>query len=201
MSIERPALPIGRGFGAARPPASKPFRQGDLDGLCGIYAIINALRRATRDESPEADAWPWLFGELLEQADKLIGATRAVVYGVDTKPLWKLAQHAVARLETEYDLPVTVTRPLKAKGKLTLPQVFDAIANALARDGTGVLAGLDGPLDHWTVVAAVTPLHLTLFDSSGYRRVRQDHCRLGQDKSPRGRHVLSPAAIFVFSLR
>jgi len=25
---------------------SKPFEQGDLDGLCGVYAVINAVRLA-----------------------------------------------------------------------------------------------------------------------------------------------------------
>ena len=30
-----------------------PFRQGDLDGLCGIYALINAIRLATEDGHPE----------------------------------------------------------------------------------------------------------------------------------------------------
>ncbi len=34
---------------------SEPFQQGDLDGLCGLYACINAARLLTRinDETGE----------------------------------------------------------------------------------------------------------------------------------------------------
>ena len=28
-----------------------PFQQGDLDGLCGIYALINAIRLATEENT------------------------------------------------------------------------------------------------------------------------------------------------------
>ena len=31
----------------------RPYRQGRLDGLCGIYALINALRVERELEAPE----------------------------------------------------------------------------------------------------------------------------------------------------
>jgi hypothetical protein len=46
-----------------RRTALVPFQQGDLDGLCGLYALINAIRLATEDDTrdfPDA-AWQELF--------------------------------------------------------------------------------------------------------------------------------------------
>ena len=31
-------------LGLRRPHARKPFQQGDLDGLCGVYSIVNTVR-------------------------------------------------------------------------------------------------------------------------------------------------------------
>ncbi len=42
-----------------------PFQQGNLDGLCGIYALINAIRLATEADTrdfPDA-AWQELLGK------------------------------------------------------------------------------------------------------------------------------------------
>ena len=40
----------------ARRTALVPFQQGDLDGLCGIYALIKGLRVVDRDR-PEILGW------------------------------------------------------------------------------------------------------------------------------------------------
>jgi hypothetical protein len=36
-----------------------PYRQGQLDGLCGLYAIINAIRLATHDRTDEFGHGVW----------------------------------------------------------------------------------------------------------------------------------------------
>ncbi len=94
--------PYERGWRAAtsprrggRPahPNLEPFHQGELDSLCGIYAIINAIKRATTGEHAiEHSAWPWLFAELLRELDVLVGTAYAAAYGIPTKPLWKLSK-------------------------------------------------------------------------------------------------------------
>ena len=35
---------MAKARGAAGVAAPKPFEQGDLDGLCGVYAVVNAVR-------------------------------------------------------------------------------------------------------------------------------------------------------------
>ena len=37
----------------ARRSGIAPYRQGQLDGLCGLYAIINGIRLATHDRTDE----------------------------------------------------------------------------------------------------------------------------------------------------
>jgi hypothetical protein len=65
-----------------------PYRQGDLDGLCGIYALINAIRLATHDDTDAFghDLWRELLLTLLAEAEDLVGTATAVVHGIGVKP-------------------------------------------------------------------------------------------------------------------
>lgn len=68
--------PLGRG---KRKGAQRAYRQGDLDGLCGVYSVVNALQAV----APELDAKlsARLFGHLVR---RLRGRTReplAVITG------------------------------------------------------------------------------------------------------------------------
>ena len=73
-----------------RRTALVPSQQGDLDGLCGIYALINAIRLATEADTREFPdtAWQELFCTLLLEADAVVGTVEAVGLGIDTKPLY-----------------------------------------------------------------------------------------------------------------
>ena len=71
-----------------RRTALVPFQQGDLDGLCGIYALINAIRLTTEADTrcfPDA-AWQELFCTLLLEPDEVVGTVDTVGLGIDTTP-------------------------------------------------------------------------------------------------------------------
>src|SRR4051812_41665778 len=44
----------------------RPFRQGHLDGLCGLYAIVNAFRFCLGDHPLYELIWPELFAYLVD---------------------------------------------------------------------------------------------------------------------------------------
>lgn len=83
-----------------RRTALVPFQQGDLDGLCGLYALINAIRLATEADTRDFPdtAWQELFFTLLLEADEAAGAVDAVGLGIDTQPLYRVAQSAVRHM-------------------------------------------------------------------------------------------------------
>ena len=85
-----------------------PFRQGELDGLCGIYAIINAIRLVLgpRASLLKPADWHELFVVLLESIDGPIGAAHAAANGIETKPLRSLLRVASLHLVAELDLTV-----------------------------------------------------------------------------------------------
>ena len=56
---------MSRGVVVNTPP---PFRQGDLDGLCGAYAVVNAVRLAALPHRKlRRTACAALFGDLVDE--------------------------------------------------------------------------------------------------------------------------------------
>ncbi|WP_421696555.1 hypothetical protein [Aestuariivirga sp.] len=148
----------------------KPFQQGHLDPLCGEYAIVNALRLLTRpNDGLDKLFWEDLFGYVMSRADRLFGIRRILDDGT---PPWlnkALLPMVLKRFEAGAGFSVET---------LTLSQVGEsnhktdpmaALQAALADRRAAALVLLGGGYHHWTVVRAVTPRAVWLFDSDGLK--------------------------------
>jgi hypothetical protein len=178
--------------------APQPFQQGNLDGLCGIYALINAIRLATVDQLYLSNSeWIGVFGCLLAQADKHTGATNLVTGGVGARRLVALARYAIDQMADHYGIELTMSRPLIELERPSKRRLVAELRRFVGRPASSVLIGLGGHLNHWTVVRSVGDRSLGLFDSSGLHRIRIDHCRTRHEKKLETtvEHVLRPGRI------
>jgi hypothetical protein len=194
-----PSERLGRGCAVRSRRARsrpRPFRQGHLNGLCGIYALINAIRLATVDQLHLSnDEWTGVFAHLLAKADRKTGATNLVIGGIGTRRLIALAHHAIDLLANEYGIELTISRPLIDLRRKSPRKLVAKLRHLAGQPASGILIRLNGSFDHWSVISSVDDLHLNLFDSSCIRRIRVDRCRTGHGKEiERGvEHVLHPA--------
>ena len=108
----------------------RPYRQGDLDGLCGLYTMVNAMRQASRDCYVVEEVWADLFAALVLAADDHVGMAEAVVNGIDRRPLAKLLKAAVEHMADQHDLRFTVEKPLHGRAK---PSIEETLACLQAR--------------------------------------------------------------------
>ena len=153
-----------------------PYRQGRLDGLCGVYALINALRllcprldedaceaRLLRPDPSPSPAGRFPVGGHLRRAvsagaaaaDRPVAAVRGQEFGVTL---------SVSRLK--------VSEP-------SLRGLWRGLCRAL--DGQSVaIVGLDGIERHWTVGYAITERTLRVADSCGLRVIFRSQCTVGR---------------------
>lgn len=141
-------------------PGIEPFNQGSLDGLCGIYAIINAYRLLHGD----------MFGP--ERATKLFKKMARSV---------PLAVFEGTSYQEQLDLIALANRAVPAKLRLEVrTHIFKKPANGPAwRTNTFVnrlreevneqnqvaILGLEKAHEHWTLVHRLTSSTLRLTDS------------------------------------
>ena len=181
-----------------------PYRQGQLDGLCGIYASINAIRLALGDRGRRFtdEDWQHLFSTLLAAADDAIGAVRATACGMETKPLLTVVKSAVQHMADEHELKVTVKRVLKRKERPPMREFLPRLGNLVEQPSSAVVIALAGALDHWTVLRKVGRTSLELFDSSQFARVKIANCRMSyeQPASLSREHIIHPRAVLRVSV-
>jgi hypothetical protein len=153
-----------------------PLRQGHLDGLCSLYAIINGLRLAcagseiiTRRQSKDLFALGLAF---LERRGKL---QETVAEGLHRRRRQALAHHLAEAISFS-TRQITIERPDKAE-RSSLADVFHWITTSI-RQNKPVLIPLMGALNHLTVIWGISEERLFLFDSGGRQHVRTSGCDL-----------------------
>lgn len=174
----------------------KPARQGDFDGLCGLYALINALdgvgfkrSRSTvhqRMFSALADALP---------CRKLRAAMTTT--GLEGKDLVDAAHAAFPAFRRSLGGAIKVTRPFKRKSFTSDAVFLDAVAELLSQPGSAVIVNMTTPsYRHWTVVHAIGPSTIDLRDSWTLKTLSRDRYTI-----KRGPYRISPHETLLLQLK
>lgn len=172
--------PQARRQPSKQPPRSAALRQGDLDGLCGVYAIINALcwLCPAIDKSIAARLFQRLLKAISPRSPK--SALRSVTDGLSFFGLARLLRIAIAFIDEALGLRIGA-QPLvtgKQNQSLTLAQLWRQFGSHFDDGGVAII-GLGGFYGHWTVAVGVTPRQLEVFDSGGLKRIRRRRCTTG----------------------
>lgn len=192
----------------------KPVRQGAIDGLCGVYAVLNACRllAVTGDEripkDVQLDQTRRLFRALCMEDETRALFPRIVcegVYALD--PLLRVAQrwatrHSMVDLTIEQPhLPADMAR-----------HFFTALQGAMAHhrgERKAYILGLAPPCDHWTVVRRIRDDKLLVFDSCAFPTPRRKWARFAEftfDRKANGvatgkRHVIDASSSYLLTSR
>jgi hypothetical protein len=151
----------------------RPYKQGELDALCGVYAVVNGVRVVTAPHLhlPRSAAVD-LFAELTSKAVGRKFLREAIVEGMTPKDLAPLLDRAQIWLRKNYDICLHVEQPFprgSTVSRLSLYRVLEhlEVPGAAAIVSTRV---------HWTVAVSATERRLYLLDSNGrrYLRLQQD---------------------------
>ena len=139
-----------------------PLRQGDLDGLCSIYSVLNAIRYVL-DYDP------------VDYKNDYDGACK----------IFKLAFQDNADLSTvldgaEHNVPFKYLEtlsefiPIKHRKLNPSETIYENI-----KDDSVAIIGFTGFDDHWTVATHYDNDYLYLFDSTRYKKFKRKNIVTG----------------------
>lgn len=180
--------PMPEGFMPERPEAHLE-RQGTLDGLCGVYCIINAVSRLALLSISSREA---LFKRLVKalNADKRVA--NYLLNGTSDKQLRLLLKEARSWLKREYDMNMAVMPLFSPNCRVGMEHYLKRVQAFTQHDYGVVVAGLEGIYQHWTCVTAVTEKTIRLLDSDGLNHLRIAACRISKKSLPEY-HCLHPS--------
>ncbi len=153
----------------------RPYQQGDLDGLCGVYSVVNAVRALCPEV--DADTAEHLFDLLMQKLLRTAGnPTTVVTWGIGRLMLRSLVDEAIAYMLDDFDIRLTARRLPKAlRYQGSRDQLWRALSEVVSPSCVAIL-GLAGKHSHWTVASTVTPLSIRLFDSDRLRALPRARC-------------------------
>jgi hypothetical protein len=172
----------------------QPYRQGDLDYLCGVHAIVNAFY-AVFPDMKERQAQRLFRGLLEEVVRKRRNPLQIAWRGIDAALVRQLTIFAANRVGQERSVAVDVSRPFRRKD-VRLQTLVQKLREHTAEGGVAVLSMRDNS-SHWTVAEKVTRKKITLFDSYGRKAIPLKKCALKAGKPFR---IHAAATVFLRKL-
>ena len=162
--------------------------QGKLDNLCGIYAIINIIKKLHNIK--EQAYLEKIFAEILqtiEGKDSKMKLSSIIIEGLSSRELVKILN---------FDCVTNKITRIKGTKDSSLDGFWRILEDKLKKHNCAVLLGLSGKHDHWTVIDKVTSDGITLLDSDHLKHFDKRHCSLVKDNN--NTHILHPAQTYFF---
>lgn len=164
------------------------FRQGDLDGLCGVYSIVNAARVVSRLTPAESAA-------MFERLVRRVGNARRVADGLGRGGMDSLLRDVA-------DGVLSYRRtPFRARNSVPLSEFWAAVREFLAdppdRAGAVIVRVDTARWSHWTTIVAATDRRIRLLDSDGRKALDRRRCTTGPVTSIRPYRLWPTDAYFL----
>lgn len=172
---------------------SIPFRQGSLDALCGVYAVVNALCYLQRSISNE-EAENIFIDILLELGDSEDLLNR-IVEGTGRREIRQLMNYLNAEHNIHWH------KPFSCKTNLTLNKVWVSMKTFLEQPERGVILALiieDGI--HWSLIRKMSDKRIYLYDSENIKKMYRKRCAVTQHNSKRS-NVIHPTSLYYLTLK
>ena len=158
-----------------------PIEQGDIDGLCSIYATLNACKL--------------MFAHTEKQDEKLLEVLCASVAdlfpqiiwdGTGVPTLYRLFRAADDWVQKKHKARLLWRAPLMRTKVASVEDFFDRLRTEIEAHGEGRamwIVGLGEPWDHWTVVDRIAGRTVYFYDSWGMKHYRFDSFTLDKTKA------------------
>lgn len=166
-------------------------RQGQLDGLCGLYSVVNAIALMTRDQVRRPGIRKLLSNAGIDQLAEEGYLADAFKHGMGFRQLCRLYKAVAAELEALEGISVAYS--VAANRKMGIDAFIDRVTAHLAVHGPGsVILNVHGAIHHWTVVSAIDARRVHLADCYGFRFFKRTSLTTNSEQAPGRRHELWP---------
>jgi hypothetical protein len=182
------------------PPAV--HQQGQLDCLCGLYAIANGIAQATSKLVPSPSFKPRrLFKTLLKDLDRVHLLSDIMCEGMATREYNMCLKTAHAYLRKHHHLTLIIKRPWWGKARVNLNLAFEKVRRHLEQSGTTAILQFEtARCAHYTVIIDVVDGLLVLADSEGRKQRAIASMRYRHDnwlQKPKAMHVVSSSLVLL----
>lgn len=169
----------------------KSFKQGNLDSLCGVYALTNATRYLANLSHHKSIQ---LFNEILSFLDNQDILVNTIQNGIFINYVSAILKNLIC---VQY--PIERKKPFHRSPNTDIDQFWQFSQEFLTQNNGIIMIGMGGVHDHWSLIKAMTPKTAYLHDSSGLIRISKHNCSThdGGEKP----HTIYPTQAYFLSMK
>jgi hypothetical protein len=171
----------------------QPYQQGNVDCLCGIYAMINAVKYLKGHTT--FIAYRKLLVRILKHLEthgKTPLLERISHEGTSMAEIASVLKYVIC---PKYD--IQRAKPYHHNPNTTLANFLRHCQGFLEQKKGIILIGIEGAHSHWTLIYEITDTRLLLKDSSNLKYLGKRYCCLPSDNTQKT-HILYP--VFTYFL-
>ena len=168
----------------------KPYEQGGLSSLCGIYSIVNAMRiikGLNNDESKE------LFAQITHYLEENKNLAVSLTAGISITVMGSIFKDVIGerlnRAIPFHKQPNVRIGDFWAEMKRFLDE------ERVKKEKRVVLLSLGDEHEHWTITHRMSNKRIILFDSIGLKHLDRRYCTTRGTSSSR-RHLIHPTQTY-----
>lgn len=165
----------------------KPFEQGALDGLCGVYSIINSAKIINNLNREDSQI---LFEEIISYLDRAKNLSKIIIGGLNLNVIGEVMNNVVS-------LNLDREMPFRGYHETGLDDFWISMQEFLTISNRTILLGLGGVYDHWSVVTEVSDKRITFFDSDGIKHINRSNCTTQTPTAKRKHQILPTHSYFL----
>lgn len=177
----------------------RAHRQGELDGLCGIYSIVNGINDLLSIK-PAPGFSDDLFAIVAHAIPRRLYPD-VLWEGMDVDTLTRIARKAARHLASEYQVGIAVERPFARRRFRDRHAFFDGLSELWSQQYSTFIVFIDWPKSvgsaHWSVLKCIEDQKIRLVDSGGQHSLPTAQLGIKGDRGTR----LHPPSTLMLTLR
>lgn len=150
------------------------YQQGQLDGLCGMYAIVNSINHLLIIRPPYDGFDADLFAAVARSIPRK-DYPEVLLEGMALDELVKVANATRRYMKKEFDVGIRIDRPFRDMTFRSRTEFFEALDPFQGGWISTFILWIDWPGrhggSHWTVLREITSSDVRLIDSAGQTKV------------------------------
>jgi len=172
-----------------------PYIQGHLDGLCGVYAIVNSLCSLYNLNRKQAEE---IFKLCVKTIDHKV--SHAICNGMGNHDIRLCLKQVSFWLEKNNYGCLGWEQVFKNEEIKSIRTWLRALHNAIDNFEAIAIVGFDYPHAHWTVVSLTTKKTLKFIDSEKMKKVNKSKLTIRQSQNKKKWIVDTEATFILYKL-
>lgn len=174
----------------------EPYKQGDLDGLCGVYAVINAIGSILPDFWDLHGFLSELFKVCIDKLDRRTDLAKTIVSGTSIHMIKEMLNDCKEymennRMNNNYSHKYTLNYEFLCKNRVRANAIINDIRNDLSKfNNTAIILGIRGRnFAHWTTINKEFIKTIKFHDSDELHKIKIDEIYAGKSSKSKSYYI------------